>query len=108
MINEHFIHESSKVSGSRAAAQSDMSSLKERAYNLYNIREYKLAAKELEKVYETEGDWESLLYAAISNLGSGKIQRAEFQIYEYLKRYPDDERAHRYKDLILTIKSSKS
>ena len=107
-IDQHFIHEASNISGVRSAVvQPRHSPLKERAYNLYNIQEYRLAAKELEKVFNQEGDLKSLLFAAISNVGYGNLKKAEKQLSTYLVKNPRDMTAIKFQKMIDEIRSSK-
>lgn len=107
LLEEHFEHYPSNIGVMRSDANSEISQLKLRAYNLYEIYEYKDAAPLLYKVYEEERDTMSLFYAGVAYLGSGDLDRAEECFVEVeFTEIPDSDRL-KFVDFIEIIKNMK-
>ena len=98
----NFVHLSSPISATRSVKNLNISLERERAYNLYNIKSYKLAAPRLIKVFETESDTTALLFAGISNIALGNYKKAKKQIETYQSLKPYDERTKPYLDILAT------
>ncbi len=103
LVTAYFEHYPSNVSATRSIAPGEYSVLKERAYNLYNIGEYELAAPLLEEVAQLENDEVSILFAAISYIGSGEIEKAKSLLTQYLSDHPGDPIAVKYQQMIFSI-----
>lgn len=70
-----YTHFASNMSVNRSSTNSTFTKSLQRAYDLYEIREYTLAAPLLEELYETEQNQEHLFYAALAFLYSGDQQK---------------------------------
>lgn len=103
VIATQFVHYPSNVAGTISTGSRDISPLKEQAFNLYKLKEYKLAAPLLDQVYLKENDDQSLLFAGISYLASGNISKAQSNISLFLTKHPDHKIAQQYTLLIEEI-----
>jgi len=74
---EGFEHYPSNIGIKRSSSPQDIPSDKVKAYNLYEIKEYKRAAPLLEKWYHSSGEQDALFYAGVAYYGSGDTQKAK-------------------------------